>query len=191
MRIGPVLAVVLVALAASALWWLETLRQPTAIDVADPAEYHAPETYFDHFEARAWDTPGPPRHVVSGIRMVRFTDDGSSDIDAPRVFYRDPQGPPWYAVSDTGHVDGSGERIDLRERVVATRAPDSPDPLILRTDTLHIDLATGHARTGDPVDVVTTGSRVHSVGMTATFDTGLVELHSDVRGRHDPAIAPE
>lgn len=188
MRVGPLLALVLIAVAASALWWLETLRHTETVDAVDPSARHAPETYFDHFVARAWDAGGPPRHRISGVRMTRFTDDGSSDVEAPRVFYRDPLGPPWYVVGDEGWIDARGNRVDLSGRVVATRGPDTTDPLVLRTDSLRVLLDAGTAETADPVDVVTTGARVHSVGMTASFDTGLVELHSNVRGRHDPAI---
>lgn len=186
MRVGPILTLVLIALAASALWWLETLRETESVATADPAEHRAPEAYFDHFRARAWAGDGLPGHVTSGTRMTRYTDDASSEIDAPRVFYRDPAGPPWYVVSERGHVDAAGDRIDLVGSVVATRGVDAPDPLILRTDSLEILLAEGRANTTDPVDVFTSGSRVHSVGMTATFDSGLVELHSNVRGHHDP-----
>lgn len=187
MRTGPVVALLLIALAASALWWLETFRRGESVATADPAERHAPEAYFEHFRARAWTQAGLPLHITHGERMTRFTDDASSDIDQPEIYYRDPAGPPWYVVSERGRVDASGDRIDLVGRVVATRGVDAPDPLILRTDALQILLAAGRATTDDPVDVFTAGSRVHSVGMTATFDSGLVELHSNVRGRHDPA----
>lgn len=187
MRIGPIITLLLITLAASALWWLETLRHTEPVVTADPAERHAPEAYFVHFRARAWAAEGLPRHVTHGERMTRFTDDRSNEVEQPEIHYRDPVGPPWYVVSERGRVDADGDRIDLTGNVVATRGVDAPDPLILHTNALQIRLGTGRATTDDPVDVFTTGSRVHSVGMTATFDSGLVELHSNVRGHHDPA----
>lgn len=187
MRPGPIISLLLIVAVASALWWLDTLRREESVEVADPAARHAPAAYFEHFRARAYDGEGPPRHTITGQRMTRYTDDRSSEIDAPTLFYRDPAGPPWYVVSDRGQLSGDGDRLDLEGRVVATRSPDSPDLLVMRTPWLTVLTDAGRAETEAEVDVVATGSRVHSTGMTALFETGLVELHHDVRGRHDHA----
>lgn len=189
-RIGPIISLALVVAVASALWWLDTLRREAPVETADPAARHAPEIYFAEFRVHAYDAVGAPRHVLTGDRMTRYTDDESSEIDRPTLFFRDPVGPPWYVVSRRGTLDAEGDRLELTGRVVATRSPDSPDLLVMRTPRLTVLTAAGRAETAAEVDIVGTGSRVHSTGMTATFETGLVELHEDVRGRHDSAITP-
>jgi len=188
MRVGPILTLVLVAGTISALWWLETLRERDRPAPADPAEYHAPEAYFEQFIATGWRGDGTPRHVLSGERMERFTDDKTSEIQAPRLRYHMVTRPSWYIASDHGRVDADGDRIDLRDRVVALRNPTPPDPLVMRTETLTVFLDAGRGETDAPVDVVSAGTRVHSTGMTALFDTGRIDLHNDVRGQHDPTI---
>ncbi len=188
MRIGPLLSLLFIAAAASALWWLETLRDPDPREVADPAEARAPAAYFEAFRASAWDGDGPPRHVIRGERMTQFTAGGESDIERPEIHYRDPHGPVWLVVSDHGRVDAAGEHIELRGRVVATREPHAPEPLVLRTPSLAVLLAAGRAETSDAVDVVSAGTRLQAQGVTATFETGLVELHHHVRGQYEPAV---
>lgn len=189
MRVGPIITVILSALVLSSLWWLETLRDRERPDQADPDTHHAAEAYFDDFSARAWDRDGGPRHTMRGRRMERFSDDETSHIEEPRVHYHQPAGTPWYLAASNGQVDGTGDRVDLEERVVAMRNPNIPNPMVARTRALTVFLDEGRATTDDPVRVVSSGSRLHSIGMTAFFDTGIVELHNDVRGRHDPAIA--
>ena len=190
MRIGPLLSLVAIAAVASALWWLETLREREPRDAADPAEARAPEAYFDHFRALAWDAEGAARHDIRGRRMTRFTADGDSEVEAPEIRYRDPHGPPWLVVGDRARVDAAVEHVELRGRVVATRDPEAPHPLFLRTEALAVDLAASRAHAPGAVAVLTTGSRLHAEGATAALDTGVVELHQQVRGRHDPTARP-
>jgi len=187
MRIGPLLSLVLIVAVASALWWLQILRGEQPMDTADPTRLHAPETYFEAFTARVYDREGPPRHTLAGTRMTRYTDDSTSEIEAPRLHYRDPDGPPWYLVSAVGRIGPDNERIDLEGRVVATRDPASLDLLVMRTERLTVFTADSRAETDAAVEVVDTGSRVRAIGMTARLVTGLIELHQEVRARHEPA----
>lgn len=187
MRVGPILAIAAVAATLSALWWLETLRETERAETADPGAVHAPEAYFDRFVARGWQNDGGPRHALRGERMERYSDDESSLVTAPRLHYRPRAQPPWYAASDTGRIDGSGDRVELIDRVAALRNPMPPNPLVMRTARLRVSLADGRAETDDRVHVVSAGTRVHSIGMTARFDDGRIDLHDDVRARHERA----
>lgn len=180
----------LVIAAASAFWWLETLRQPPERP-AQTEERHEPDYYMNDFRLRAYKGSGAPRYVLDGERLARFADDGSAEVTQPRLRYATAQGKaPWHVRGRRGILRPGGDVVDLERDVVLHREPAQRAPITLRTTRMTIFTEAGRAETDRPVTVVSPGQRVEAIGMTAYFGPELIELHQDVRGRYDPAIAP-
>lgn len=191
MRIlGRLGLIVLVVVAASALWWLDTLRERQPVPQADPAQRHEPDYYFTDFRLRAHERSGPPRYVIEGERLVQYADDGTAEVTEPRLFYGGNGDPPWRIRSRRGILSPGGDMVELREDVLMRRQATERPPLALRTSRMTVFTEAGRAETDRPVTVVSPGERIAAVGMTMRFGPGIIEFHQDVRGHYDPAIAP-
>lgn len=183
-RLG-VLALIIAA--ASALWWLDTLRAPEEeVAEAPPEARHEPDHYFDDFRLRAHEGTGPPRYVLDGRRLVRYADDGSGEVSAPRLHYTPAGAPPWNVTGARGTLAPDGDRVDIEDDVVMTRVPGERGPVTIRTDRMTVFTGAGRAHTDRHVTVDGTGWRVTAIGMTTLFEPDLIELHRDVHGRYDP-----
>lgn len=188
--LGRLGILVLVIAAASAFWWLDTLRQPP--ERPAPAEArHEPDYYMNDFRLRAYDGEGTPRYVLDGERLAHFADDGSAEVTQPRLRYAtaEPEA-PWHVRGRRGILRPGGDVVDLEQDVVLHREPPERPPVTLRTTRMTVFTEAGRAETERPVTIVSPGQRVTAVGMTAYFGPGQIELHQDARGRYDPSIAP-
>lgn len=191
MRILARLAlVVLVVAAASALWWLDNLRDRQPAPTADPEARHEPDYYFDDFRLRAHERTGPPRYILEGERLVHYADDDSAEVTEPRVHYGGNGDAPWHVEGRRGILSPGGDVVELEDDVVMRRQPASRPPVVLRTTRMTVFTESGRAETAQPVTIVSPGRQVAAVGMTVRFGPDQIELHHDVRGRYDPAIAP-
>lgn len=180
--------IALVIAAASALWWLDTLREREPEPVVDPEARHEPDYYFDEFRLRAHERTGPPRYVLEGERLVHFADDGTAEVTQPRLTYGVGEASPWRVTGRRGVLGPDGDVVDLYQDVVMQREPGDRPPVTLRTSHATVYTAAGRAETERPVTVVSPGWRVRAIGMTARFNAGLIELHQEARGRYDPTI---
>lgn len=180
----------LVIAAASAFWWLDTLRQPPE-QPAPPEERHEPDYYMNDFRLRAYEGAGAPRYVLDGERLAHFADDGSAQVTQPRLRYTTAETEaPWHVRGQRGILRPGGDVVDLEHDVVLHREPARRPPITLRTTRMTVFTEAGRAETDQPVTIVSPGRRVRAIGMTAYFGPDQIELHQDVRGRYDPAIAP-
>lgn len=191
MRIlGRLALIVLVVAAASAMWWLDALRERQPTREADPEARHEPDYYFNDFRMRAHEQSGPPRYVIEGERLVHYADDGTAEVTEPRLSYRGEGDLPWRVRSRRGILSPGADVVDLREDVLMQRSGNERPPLSLRTAQMTVFTEAGRAFTERPVSILTPGRRIDAIGMTARFESGLIEFHREVRGRYDPAIAP-
>jgi len=180
----------LVVAATSALWWLDALRPAAGPPEASPRARHEPDYYFDGFRLRAFDAPGAPRYDLHGQRLIHYADDASAEVIGPRLRYDRPDAPPWYVESATGTLSPGGDRVELVDDVVMRRPPAPPEgPVTVRTDRVTVFADAGRAETERPVTVTGPGWNVAAIGMTTWFESGLIKLHRDVRGRYDPTRA--
>ena len=180
------LFVLLVIVAGSAIWWVDTLREGDEQRAEPGAPAHEPDYYFTDFRLRTHEAAGLPRYVLRGTRLVHYADDGSATVTAPDLYYRPDTSPPWTMTSETGRLAPSGDRVDMEGNVVMNRQPRDVPPLTLRTSRMTIYTDAGRAETSAPVTVTQPGRRMAAVGATARFGPGLIDLHSDVRGRYEP-----
>lgn len=181
----------LVITAVVALWWLDAAREASEVETADAGERHEPDYYFDDFRLRAHGGAGGPGYVLEGRRLLHYADDGSAEVTAPRLRYRPADGDPWRARGNTGVLAAAGDRLDIDGDVVLVRDPPAGGPTVMETAHLTVFTEAGRAETDRPVEATGTGWRATATGLTALFGPGRIELHSNVRMRHDPVDAED
>lgn len=182
--------VVLFLAAASTLWLLDTVREPEPVPEPRVEMEELPEYYFTEFRSERYLGDGPPRQILIGERLDHFAADDTADVLQPQVDYRPVGAPQWHIRGDRGTL---ARRTDILELDGAVRlhrpaAADAREATLL-TPHLRYDMAAEVAHTELPVRMLSPGTRVDAVGMTAWLESERVELHHDVHTRHDPSLA--
>lgn len=185
------LAIVLLFLAAaSTLWWLDTVREPEPEPVPRVEMERLPDYYFTRFRIERYQGDGPPQQILRGERLDHFPDTDTAEIMQPDVDYRPTGAPRWYISGDRGTLDRPEDMLVLEGDVRLHRpAAAAVREATLLTPHLRYDMAAEVADTDQPVRMLSPGTRIDAVGMTAWLESERVELHRDVHVRHDPNLA--
>ena len=177
----------LVVVAVFSGWLLQTAEQTKT---ARPGkERHDPDFYLKDFILTTMDKSGAPRNRLESPYMVHYADDGTSEVDKPRMQIFRKDAPPWYIDAGKGVVLSEGKTVFLRDGVII-RLTHQADPqpeheTILRTPTLTIKPDDEYAETTSPVNFTdSAGNVIDAVGMRAHFKGERLELLSQVRGKY-------
>lgn len=184
--------VLLLIAAASAAWWLDTSRQPALDDTSDAAVAELPDFYFTGFRISRYVADGAPEQILRGVRMDHYPATDSAEVDGPRLIHQPAAAPLWRIRGDTGTLLQDSDVVVLHGSVRLHR-PGSRQvrPFTLLTPELTYAMQPEIARTDQPVRVLSPGTRVDAIGMTARLALGEVELLDQVHVTHDPALAGE
>lgn len=182
-RRGLIGTALLVAVLASG--WLALQLRPdrsTETFVGPPrADYT-----MDHFELVVLDAMGQESFTVSGPQLSR--DPESSEIHLERPLFTIPsEDGIWTATSRSGWVNAAADELRLT-RSVELDGPPQPGmaPVRVRTEALHMrpDERTAHSPVAVSID--RGNSILTGRGLDADLDTRRLQLHAEVRIRHEP-----
>ncbi len=149
-----------------------------------------PDSVLEDYRITLHAEDGRPRYHLTGPRLSHYPEDDSNLLEQPHLtVFAAADDPAWTVAAERGRLSSGAEELLLEGEVTLTRLP-GPDRPPLRIDTrdLRVEPHRDRAETDQAVRV--TGERyvVDAVGARATLhDSGpLVELFSQVRGRHEP-----
>jgi lipopolysaccharide export system protein LptC len=170
--------------------WIQQLATPTSAPPA--AVERTPDSVLESYRITLHAEDGQPRYRLRGPRLSHYPDDDSNLLDQPHLtVYAAAQDPAWTVAAASGRLSAGGDELLLNGPVTLERLP-GPDRPPLRIDTrdLRVEPHNDLAETAQPVRITAEDYVVDAVGATARlFDSGsLVDLHSQVRGRHDPIV---
>lgn len=168
--------------------WLHELAAP-AEKVAAPGD-RLPDSVLEQYRITLHAEDGQPRYRLVGPRLSHFADDDSNHLEQPHLtVFAAADDPAWTVAAESGALASGAEELLLAGEVTLERLP-GPDRPAMRIDTrdLRIEPQNDVAETAQPVRITGEDYVVDAVGARAELhDEGpLVELHSQVRGRHDP-----
>ena len=168
--------------------WIQELATPGITPSVDTTR--APDSVLEDYRITLHAEDGQPRYHLTGPRLSHFPDDDSNLLDRPQLtVYASAHDPAWTVDAESGLLTAGAEELLLNGPVILERLP-GPDRPPLRIDTrdLRIEPDNDLAETTQPVRITGENYVVDAVGARARlYDQGsLVELHSQVRGRHDP-----
>lgn len=93
----------------------------------------------------------------------------------------------WHLRSDSGQVRANGDDVELTGNVEVTgAAPDSGEPISLRTERMRINTPTEFIQTDERVTLLWSGHELVANGMKADLKAGTLRLESDVHGEFSP-----
>ena len=182
MKRGRWVILVIIVGAMALSWWMDNLVAPQLTSRPAVAP-HEPDYFFDDFAITTMGPQGRPHYRLEGRRLVHYADDDTAEIAAPRLEVTRPGSPRWTVNAEQGWLSPGGENIHLLGNVVMVRAALADRPgLRIQTRDLRIRKQDNQAQTDEAVKVTSVEGTVDSVGMVALFDSGRLDLLSEVRG---------
>lgn len=159
--------------------------EPTKITpVASKIDYDRTSDYaMTHFTMTVMDEKGEPSRVIKGRDMTHFPADNSTHITDPIAEFVNQQKDTWIVTAKQGLTHDKGKIILLTENVVVTSKED-PDTE-LQTSVLTLNTAQSIAYTEAAVKMVSSYGETNSVGLHATLENKIINLHSRVKGHYD------
>jgi lipopolysaccharide export system protein LptC len=182
-RIFTVLAVI--ALAVST-WILSSPgRQPGAATGAAHAE--RPGYYLKNALLTDYDAGGDPSIRIAAQRIDQIGGGSEVELHDVRVDYQAPNGQVWFMVGDNARVQPGGRLIDLSGNVrLQGMDRGAAGQAVIRTDTLHYDVADAIASTKSDVRIDFGQHTLGARGLVANLKEHNMRLESRVNGRFHP-----
>lgn len=181
-RMFPLSLLLLLALLT---FWLErTVRED---EVHPSLRRHDPDFVVHDFSIVRYGIGGSVESTLSARKMLHYPDDGSTDLEAPRVQQTKSGEAPMTLTADRGALSQDGEDAFLYDNVLLVRqATPAQREMRMQTSFLHIVRERSLVRTDREVTVRENGSLLTGRGLE--YDNGLRQLHihDKVRGRFEP-----
>lgn len=126
---------------------------------------------------------GKPQDELQTELMVHSNIDGKTDIVKPHFVIFQAVGEPWNLYGDHGQTQNALDVLDLWGNVVLTE-PAGPynQKITLTTSAVTIYPKKKYAETMQPITGTQPGSELRAIGMHTDFQTGIVNLLSNVQG---------
>ncbi len=169
-------------------YWLNQQVQPLP-EKSDSGKRHDIDYSVNNLSAVTLDESGQARHVMTTEKMWHYLDDDSTYLQSPRMVSLHSDRAPMVIWADTGKISSRGEEVFLYDNVKVMRlSNDEQAAMEFSTDYLHVLPDKDQIDTDHPVTLVTSRDTVHAVGMTLDNKSRIINLLSNVRATHEPAL---
>ncbi len=135
------------------------------------------------FTLTVMDGLGTPSRIITGEEMAHYPDNDSTEILFPIARVIEQGKDNWIMSSNKGITFGKGEVITLTGNVVITR--QNNNEIEVRTEKLILDTLHNTAYTDQFVSIKSPYGDMESVGLHASLDDKMINLHSRVKGHYD------
>lgn len=183
-RRGLIGAALLVAVLASG--WLALQLRPDRSAEAFVGPPRADYT-MDRYELVVLDAMGHESFTVTGPQLSRDPDSAEIHLERP-LFTIPSEDGIWTATSLSGWVSAAADELRLTRSVELDGPPQAATaPVQVRTEALYVrpDQRTAHSPAAVSID--RGNSILTGRGLDADLDTRRLQLHAEVRIRHEPA----
>lgn len=145
------LALLLLSIGALAFWF----QRP--VDEAGPRgskPERRPDYVVEGVRGVTLDEMGRPDKRLEAARLLHYPDDGSSELEAPRLWVYSEEGPPWQARARLAWINERADEVLLQQDVILSRAATAEAAEIeLRSSELLLLPEQDYAETSHPVEI--------------------------------------
>lgn len=146
-----VLAMAMAAVGALA-WWLQQDGEPLSPDQS--VQERRPDYTVNNFTATTMDETGRPYRRLVAIELRHYPDDGSNELEGPRLTLFGESGPPWLVRSERAWISEDNNLIRLQGEVFIDReAGVETRPVHMVTSELILKRDQDYAETDRPVRI--------------------------------------
>ena len=140
------------------------------------------------FTLTIMDKSGNPSRIISGKEMAHYPEDDSTEVIYPIAEFIELGKDTWLITSNKSTTQGKGDDILLTGNVIITKKEDKE--VELRTEKLNLDTKNNTAYTDLAVSMKSAYGLTDSVGLHASLEDKMINLHSRVKGYYDAPTIP-
>jgi len=167
-------------------WWLVKL---TGIDELGRKEVpaHSPDYFSKGYTKWEMSELGRPKTKLTADEMIHYSDDSTTHLANPVMFFYNEETPPWIVKSETGVLSADGKDLLLTGKVYVDRAAgEGVRELKIFTSNLKVKPETSYAETDAWAELISLPNWTTGIGMKLTFvDPIHLELLSNVKGNYE------
>ncbi|ADJ27268.1 LPS export ABC transporter periplasmic protein LptC [Nitrosococcus watsonii] len=182
---------VILTLIATVTAW-ELLQEESAYAPGGDLNRRTTDYFMEEFTSTLMDPQGLPLYRLAGTHMAHYLDNDTIEITAPdAVFYQQAKA-RWKVVAEQGLTNSQGDEIDLLGEVIIHQlgADSKTINMKILTRNVRVKPQAKYAETQQPVTLLNSFGKTHSIGARVYLKEGRIELLSQVRGNYDLAPKP-
>ena len=179
----PFLAKTLLPLLAVISLWLLSGEDSNQQSKLDSKLNKASDYAMTDFTLTVMDKSGNPSRIISGKEMAHYPEDDSTEIIYPIAEFIELGKDTWLITSNKSSTQGKGDDILLTGNVIITKKEDTD--VELRTEKLTLDTKHNTAYTDIAVSMKSPYGSTESIGLHASLEDKMINLHSRVKGHYD------
>ena len=147
-----------------------------------------PSVSFENIDMIINSPTGQPQYKLSSPKYWLYQQEQRSEFDSPNIEIYNKNGSVLYATSIKGETYNENDVITLIGNVEITQPAtnEDPSPLNIFTDKISVSQSEQQVTTDLPVTASRGSQKVTALGMTLDLNTKILQLHSNVKARHDP-----
>ncbi|EGW23618.1 LPS export ABC transporter periplasmic protein LptC [Methylobacter tundripaludum] len=171
---------------AAMSWWLIKLTGSDEFGrIAVPA--HSPDYFSNGYTKWEMGELGRPKSKLIADEMIHYSDDSTTHMVKPLMFFYNEKTPPWIIKSETGVLSADGKDLLLTGKVYVDRAAAvGVRELKIYTFNLKVKPETSYAETDAWAELISLPNWTTGVGMKLTFAEPIhLELLSNVKGNYE------
>jgi lipopolysaccharide export system protein LptC len=178
---------IVLSLLAAFSWWLREAVD-TSSTVTPARHPHLADYVTYGLTLIAMNPAGKPDYRLQAASMRHYLDDGSSELDLPRLTSFRQGNPPWRVSAEKGWSSANGDELRLLGRVTLDRSagPQSEEIRIITSD-VTLRPKEDYAETQKQVTATMGQHELESLGMRLFLAEDRLQLLSNVRGVYAPA----
>jgi lipopolysaccharide export system protein LptC len=166
--------------------WLVSLTEFKESAVLIAAK-HSADYFSNNYSKMEMDAEGKPKNFLRAAKMVHYSDDGTTELEAPQMtFYNDDE-PPWEVTSETAQLSADGKDLHMNGKALIERAA-APGIRMLKINTsdLKVNPETSYAESDAWSELISPPDVTSGIGMKATFKKPVhLKLLAKVKGRYE------
>lgn len=167
-------------------WWLVKL---TGVDEIYPGQVpaHSSDYFSKGYIKWEMNELGMLKNKLLADEMIHYSDDGTTHMLNPLMFFHNEKTPPWVVKSETGILSRDGKDLLLNGKVTIDRAKaEGVTQLTINTSMLKVKPETSYAETNEWAELISPPNRTTGTGMKLTFVEPIyLQLLSNVKGKYE------
>ena len=167
-------------------WWLVKLIGLDEI-YHGPVPAHSPDYFSKGYTKWEMNEMGTLKNKLLADEMTHYSDDGSTHLINPLMFFYNAKTPPWVVKSETGILFRGGNDLLLKGKVAIDREKsENAAQLTIHTSKLKVKPKISYAETNEWAELISPPNRTTGTGMKLTFIEPIhLQLLANVKGKYE------
>ena len=167
-------------------WWLVEITGLIEI-MHGKVPAHSPDYFSKSYTKWEMNELGLLKNKLIADQLTHYSDDGTTHIVAPVMFFYNENRPPWVITSATGILSADGTDLHLNRKVQVNRdKAEGVVALTINTSELKVNPETSYAETAEWAELISLPNITTGTGMQMTYSEPIhLQLLANVKGHYE------